>query len=314
MCELLYIRSKTEGKPIQRSKIEDLVLAAQNGAYANSDGTGAFNQYGRIFRTEEALHELDYREVVNRLYGSEEVVLHIRASTRGSVCADNAHPFQQDNQVLAHNGTMHGLHGEDGEVDSEQFLNRVVEADGDNTLERVENSLEETRGWLSIFYRDIASGDTYYFRNRANFTFGETHDCIVGATSSKRLDQMQEFGQYDVFGRFEPVEGRIYRLDNTHPETNGVAEYELSSDTHPSRTGGYSSGTYRLVSTREYRTRDSRSGDREPEQRDGRTYESYEDYKESDEYRRRAEELGWDDDGDDEPEPSSYAELGGFQW
>lgn len=258
------MKSKNDSKPIKRERLEDLVLAAENGSYTNSDGTGAFGENGRIFRTARPLHDLDYQEVVNRLYGHSEVVLHIRASTRGAVKRENSHPFQQDRQVLAHNGTLHGLHGEEGVVDSEQFLNRIVEKDVQDPVKRVKEALSDTRGWLSIFYRDLSTGDTLYFRNRASFTFGTTDSEYVGATRSTRLDEMGEYGGYTVRNRVEPEEGKIYRVGTDSDVLfrsktrilDPVEDFELDSisrSTYYSRPRSSSGGIYRLVSTREKR-------------------------------------------------------------
>lgn len=242
MCELFFIKSK-DGGIIRRERIRDMVLTAQEGSYHNSDGSGAYNRHGRVFRTEEPLHEVEVSELVSQLYGSRMLVMHVRASTRGSVCEENAHPFQEDESVLAHNGTMRGLndHGSGDITDSKRFLKKVNSQEEENPVQDVKSALESTKGWLSIFYRDMEAEETLYFRNRASFTFAETSSVVIGATKADRLNFYSDLmpGR-KVHNSFEPEEGKIYRISDGYPTINPVEEYELGKEA----TSGYSSRSY----------------------------------------------------------------------
>lgn len=250
MCELFYIKS-LDDNPIPRHRIRDFIDMAELGSYSNHDGTGAFNRSGVVFKTEEALHSMKSQEVVDKLEGSHEIVLHVRMSTRGSVCDSNAHPFEHEDRVLAHNGTMHSLDNPESDsvsVDSEKFLYQTVETEAETEVERLKNSLERTSGWLSIFYRDVENGNTYYFRNRASFEFGRTSEEIVGATDSSRLDALNRYRNQERFkiqNRFEPEEEVIYRISGSN--IGAVEEYDLASEVSRgyARSSTHSSGYYR---------------------------------------------------------------------
>ena len=242
MCELFYIKN-VDDKPIPRHRIRDMIDTAINGSYSNNDGFGVFNEDGIVFKTEQALHELNAQDVAEELVGSRELVMHVRMSTCGSVCKENAHPFEADDRNLAHNGKMRRLDSTEKTdiTDSEKFLIQTVNTEADSEVERLKESLENTSGWLSIFYRNQNTGDTFYFRNGASFTFARTQEELIGATKANRLDfldRIRNEDRFSVFGRHEPENGQIYRIDAGY--INPKAEFDLA-DSLKTYSSGYSS-------------------------------------------------------------------------
>ena len=244
MCELFYIRNKAD-KPIPEHALHDFVETAILGSYSNSHGTGAFNRNGVIFKTRTPLHEMSKDAIVDLLEGSREIVFHVRKSTVGTVNNRNSHPFNYSNHVLAHNGSMRNLESELNDItDSEKFLRQTVDMDDANgTIEKIKDSLAETKGWLSIFHLDKESNSLYYYRNRASFTFGESDSFLVGATVKDRLNSFSTMrtDSETVYNRFEPDEGVIYEIN--HNMVLETEEFDLGKDVETYSKSGYTGST-----------------------------------------------------------------------
>lgn len=245
MCELFYIRNKEDSQIPERA-LHDFVETAILGSYSNSHGTGAFNRNGIIFKTRTPMHEMSKDAIVDLLKGSREIVFHVRKSTVGTVNNRNSHPFNYSNHVLAHNGSMRNVKSNLNDItDSEKFLRQTVDIeDANGTIEKIKDSLAETKGWLSIFHLDKESNSLYYYRNGANFTFGESDSFLVGATVENRLNSFSTMRSDSeaVYNRFEPDEGVIYELN--HNMVIESEDFNLGKDVETYSRSGYTGSRY----------------------------------------------------------------------
>ena len=225
MCEFFYAHSKQDG--LDRSTLRTVLKAAQRAALTNPHGTGIFNEDGVVFRTDRPIDGELTDRIIPLFEGSEKVVVHLRMATRGARDLTNVHPFVGDGLMLAHNGQVHGLneYGDSSDADSKMLLRKITAQSGD-TIEKVQEALSTTTGWLSIFLLNRRTGDLYYFRDGADLYVRESEELVVGATKRTRIEGAVESPESNV----------VYLLDDGFTP---VAEFETSGFSRGSgRSGG----------------------------------------------------------------------------
>src|SRR5712664_611170 len=135
------------------------------------DSTGAFtgfrNKQARVIKT--ATHPFNmfrsadwgqFRlDAINR---GKFIIGHNRAATRGEVKNANAHPFVEDNIILAHNGTL---------WDHDNLTKAVVEVDSHAiahalTSDTPENVLPAIKGAFTLIWYDTKTEKLYAARNK----------------------------------------------------------------------------------------------------------------------------------------------------
>lgn len=269
MCELFYMRSKY-GEGIPTSRLRHLFMTAVHASASNPDGFGVFTEDGMQFKTGDSLSSLTYSDVesiIDEIHGCREVVLHLRMATTGSTCQRNAHPFEYEGHCMSHNGVMRRLDASSvrDSTDSEDFLRQTVHSEGSTTVDKLEESLENTTGTLSIFWRDTNTGTTYYFRNRASFTFAESDEEVVGATRKNRLDVLDshaDSSRFKLRNHQTPDSGMIFRMPQYDRILEPVRQFSIGEQLESYR----SSGVYSVYGSMgrhpsEYRDSDSEEND-----------------------------------------------------
>jgi len=114
MCGLVAIISKTKyGFTFKDSQLFEQMLYAD--AVRGEDSTGVFgvNKYGNLKMIKSAKTSADFirtkafSDFSKGIFGDYRVVVgHNRASTKGTIIDENAHPFIEDHICLVHNGTL----------------------------------------------------------------------------------------------------------------------------------------------------------------------------------------------------------------
>lgn len=217
MCEL-YIAKKFGSNKLETETIRNLLKSALDGAETNPDGFGAFNDEGKQVHSEEKFAEEFIEDIVHHFEGSDYFVFHLRMGTTGEVSKENAHPFQSGSVLMSHNGVIRGVSSEEGNVDSEQFLNHVMNEEGELLSEKISNAVRDVGGSFSNFFRD--GEDLLYFRKTSSMTFEYRKDAnlLIGATKEDRLDEIPFKDTRLLKGLFRkglrttPDENVLYRI------------------------------------------------------------------------------------------------------
>jgi len=129
-------------------------IMAVNGAYVPT-----------IIKTVGDPYQLFDTVAFGKIMSQKNIVLlgHNRYATSGAIVRKNAHPFENDVIIGAHNGTLHNkweLHnGRDFDVDSEALLNHIAEKGLDDALSVV-------KGAYAVSYYDKNEHKLSLFRNK----------------------------------------------------------------------------------------------------------------------------------------------------
>lgn len=113
MCVIIY-------KPAGVRMPSSNVLGAA--ARLNPHGCGLMTADGR------SLHSLDARAFIDYLLGfspGDDLAIHFRFATHGSVCSANCHPFYYRGITLMHNGVL-PIQPLKDRTDSETYLRRIA--------------------------------------------------------------------------------------------------------------------------------------------------------------------------------------------
>lgn len=117
MCQLTFCRFQS----LEQTKIFTTLSIISNTFISHHDGWGIYTG-GRLFKTEmNAQLTSDIGTLVNDICKDKSpVISHVRLASIGSkVSNDNSHPFETENFVLAHNGTL------TVKKDSEDDVNKI---------------------------------------------------------------------------------------------------------------------------------------------------------------------------------------------
>lgn len=246
MCEL-FLQYSRSGSINEQTLAKLLTEAIEKGACRNSDGFGIFNEKGDIFKTDEQLGWKHYKTISALFEDSKWIVLHLRMATTGSVKEQNAHPFEHNGNVLAHNGvTYPPTEYEDDRPDSYHILREIHQQKEGNTVKGIQDAMSKISGSVSIFLKDY-KGKLYYFRDGKPFTFAykpETEE-ILGATVGRRLSDMEsdEEGELDFFSSKmtkQPKEGRIFKIDDSGIHTTDT--FDMADAYYGGATGSVYNG------------------------------------------------------------------------
>ena len=108
------------------------------------------------------------------------VYAHTRASTRGSVCTDNAHPFEFGPIIGAHNGVLPDAPAKYA-VDSMYAFDLLSQSPPG----AYQKALKDLTGWYMLIWHDSRDGKTYFLNWNGDLSFAK-HDSAIYYSS---LDQ-----------------------------------------------------------------------------------------------------------------------------
>jgi asparagine synthetase B (glutamine-hydrolysing) len=117
--------------------------------------------YSNMLLEVEASKNPQVRDVLNNTM-VDVVMMHVRASTRGVVSMDNAHPFEFDNLVGAHNGTLKDqkYNQHPTKTDSEMMFRDISQ----NGLGNILNKMDRDSAYAIVMYNK-ADRCVYFARN-----------------------------------------------------------------------------------------------------------------------------------------------------
>ena len=194
MCGLVgLITKRMNGFSREQQDIFSTLLFVDT--FRGKDGSGTFvvSNDGDVMVAKDAgmapnfMESKEYDEVMRRSWSKGAAMIgHNRAATRGVVNAQNAHPFNVDNNiVLVHNGTMRGSHRKhaDVEVDSHAIAHLIHEKGS------VSEALSAFDGAYALIWYDVAKAELNFIRNDERPLFWmELEDSWVWSSEAAMLE------------------------------------------------------------------------------------------------------------------------------
>lgn len=138
MCQLTFINTNNA----ELNRIYTLVSAFENTRKDNQHGWGIFTEKNGVRKTNLLpAASLGFGTYIRQVVSKNPTILHVRSASKGSdIKPEFNHPFETDNLILAHNGTLSPKVDKkeyEGRLDSEVFLSVLDEcylADGNKDL------------------------------------------------------------------------------------------------------------------------------------------------------------------------------------
>jgi hypothetical protein len=145
----------------------------------DSTGFAALRKSGDVHLSKIASHPLDLfglNKFTTALsgYNSSVFLGHNRAATRGKVNGVNAHPFQYDHIVGAHNGTLdqaswkrlNAVLGYDTDVDSQAIIACIAKIGIEDTVKLMEEGRNSLDGAWALTWFDLKDNTLNFLRNK----------------------------------------------------------------------------------------------------------------------------------------------------
>ncbi len=220
------------------SIIKDLGIISEMGG---TDGAGIYqvrsHKYSKWTPDDELMYkswstwsqvvtnEIDnkqYRELLNSTF-VDVVIGHVRASTKGGISDDNAHPFIFPNLVGAHNGTLKDKRYDDKEKTDSELMFKDISERG---IETVLTELDRDSAFAIVMYNKIDK-KVYFARNELrplSFAFIEDRSVMYWASEPSMLKfVLDRYGQnYKVFNLKPNTVVKVY--------ANDISIYKIKDD------------------------------------------------------------------------------------
>ena len=160
MCGLIGFSGKTN---FDKSKIEHLMTL--NAFLRGTDSTGIYSPQNKLIKTVD--HALKFL-ITQDFIEDKMFIGHVRAKTVGVTSVANAHPFNEGNVILAHNGTLrnhwalatkHGLNYNAFNVDSHIICGIINKTKNFKVLNEID-------GAAALLIHDVSNPEILYaYRN-----------------------------------------------------------------------------------------------------------------------------------------------------
>lgn len=173
-----------------REGFEDMLRVCQ---VRGRDSTGVFkigyngisSWAKRVGPPDYLLDSGAYTRTINSGNFPKVLVGHCRAKTMGAINEDNAHPFDFQNVIGVHNGTLRAAHSldhyRDYEVDSQVLFRNI----NDKGVERVIPTLDDEGAWALVFWDKTAQTINFLRNDKRPLWFTHTKDLKVMAWASE---------------------------------------------------------------------------------------------------------------------------------
>jgi glutamine amidotransferase-like protein len=196
MCGLIGYSGKTNFK----KKWIDLIIA-WNSMKRGEDSTGLYSPLNGLKKSlDKGEHFILYDR--NKYLLDKMLIAHVRHSTVGAKTLDNAHPFERENYILAHNGTLTNHYALlskyelpyvdfSGKVDSDMLLACIAKSQSFDPLKQIAGA-----GAFLIHDKNVAN-TLYVFKNKERPLFKCTDE--DGNMYISSIDEPLYFlGMYEI--------------------------------------------------------------------------------------------------------------------
>ena len=196
MCGLVGVIIKgRNGFNYKQLEVFETLLFLDTLRGEDSTGVFAVNNIGNVGIAKDAVTGENFlktdawKEYRSQLFKDGwAVVGHNRKATRGSISAENAHPFWiEDKLVLVHNGSFNGSHAhlKNVEVDSHAIAHTLAEHGAND----VQGALQKVNAAYALIWYDIENKAMNFIRNdQRPLTWCETSDAWYYASDYKMLE------------------------------------------------------------------------------------------------------------------------------
>ena len=269
MCQLTLVN-------LGNKELNKLYLTTQlllNTTYTNKDGFGIFSPGSPIYKTEKDPHSIVYGHKINQIIKNDSpVIAHVRFATYTNnvkvVDVDQSHPFESNNFILAHNGTLELKNLKEmsadkykGLIDSQIFLHRMEEILSSKSKKfPIENLLPlvmgEFYGKFAFLIYDKRTKQFYASRgnsakiNAAVLTLDKNQVGLILNTDDKDLEK-----NFDFFENLVAVNGLSLNYDDiTFTEMVRESIVKINGDGSWSKIGEVREN-YKPAAQTEYRSR-----------------------------------------------------------
>ena len=223
MCGLVGIAGKLEFKDedtMRRLLLVDYIRGT------DSTGLGAIRENGEVLISKIASHPIDlfdsstFKKALSG-YNSKAFIGHNRAATLGKVSGLNAHPFQYDNIMGAHNGTLDTqswLRLEEAadiktDVDSAAIFACIAKVGVKDTIKLMEEGSTPTRGAWALTWFDEEDNTINFLRNKHRplwYCMTKDLNKILWASQHPMLQAATELGKTDEYELYEGKDGYCF--------------------------------------------------------------------------------------------------------
>ena len=197
-----------------------------------SRGTDAFGYYAypnkTLFKIKGSVSEYlkKHKTMFKKWKGAHSIVAHTRATTKGSEDKNqNNHPFETENFVLAHNGTIWNYnkieHKTDIETDSYVIIHNIEEEYNKykSIPKAIKTTCEKLEGSYACWLLFKPTGSIYLFRhnNPIEIRYDKERKLILFASENDMMEPLR--GKTDIIGFFKSLftstieENKIYRIN-----------------------------------------------------------------------------------------------------